>query len=198
MQLSSHLTAARLVNHSYFHYNFSNKRTDVQIYCQDINSVRYLAIPGTYSVKDWLTNLKLNSLVTPYMGDGYRGKVKLHTGYYLGYLSVRESVLKFAETDLCLVVAGHSSGGCLAQIAGVDINYHLRKKVETVTFGSPACGNKYWAESARKRITSTSYVNFLDFVPYLLFFNYHVTSLIPNLNIYNNPHSIVNYVDSLK
>ncbi|MDJ0595669.1 MAG: DUF2974 domain-containing protein [Pleurocapsa sp. MO_226.B13] len=132
------------------------------------------------------------------MGEGYRGKVKLHAGYYLGYLSVREEILKLAKTELKLVVAGHSSGGCLAQIAGVDINYHLNKKVETVTFGSPACGNKYWAESARKYITNTSYVNFLDFVPYLLFFNHHVTPLIPNLNIYNNPNYIVNYVESFK
>ncbi|MDJ0595670.1 MAG: hypothetical protein QNJ72_37755 [Pleurocapsa sp. MO_226.B13] len=50
--MTSHLTAARLVSHSYFHDNFSNKRTDIQVYCQDVYDVRYIAIPGTYSVKD--------------------------------------------------------------------------------------------------------------------------------------------------
>lgn len=194
----SHLIAAKLLKHSYHNSTFEAKKTDIQVYTQDIRGVRYIVFPGTNSLLDWYTSFRTRSLVTPYKGGGYKGQARLHKGYYLAYLSIREHVLSLADTDLYLVVGGHSMGGAIAQIAAVDINYQLNKQVETITLGSPACGNKEWAKSAAVRITNTSYVNCLDVIPFLMYWNYHVCKLNHNSFIYLDPHNIGNYVNALK
>lgn len=193
----NHLIAAKLCRHSYFNLTIEDKKTDVQFYHADLHGYRFVAFPGTFSIKDWLTNFKFNQLVSPY-GDEYRGEAKLHCGYYQGYLSIRKKLLEVADTNLGLIVTGHSAGGAIAQIAATDVNYQLFKDVQTVTFGTPACGNKTWQESASQRIDNTSYANFLDPVPHILPCYDHVSKLIKNSNLYLNPHSIKGYIDAIK
>jgi predicted lipase len=182
--LVDHLIAARLINHSYY----KNSLFD----WQDINDTRYICIPGTKKINDWSTNL----LITPYQEEGYQGKVRLHKGFYLNYQQIREQIFKIAATDLDLAIAGHSKGGCIAQIAGVDLNFNLNKEIKVITFGSPACGNKHWQESAQKRIASTNYFNLLDVVPWLLPYYFSVGKSIYNSKLYSNPHCIRNYIDA--
>lgn len=195
MALLSHQEVSKVVYHSYKNTTHKNKLSDVEIYAQDIRGVRYISFPGTniFSFQDWIRNLN----ILPYQDNNYKGKVRLHKGYYLGYRSIQDKILELSDTNLYLVFGGHSAGGCLAQIAGVDVNFRLNKQVEVVTFGSPSCGNEYWKQSADKRIVATNYRNFLDGVPYLLFWNHLAGDNIENQLIYNRPHDMKNYIKSL-
>ena len=193
----NHLIAAKLCRHSYYNLTHEDKGTDVQFYVSDLHGYRFIAFPGTFSLRDWLTNFKFFQLISPYEED-YKGRVKLHCGYYNGYISVQEKLLEAADKNLDLIITGHSAGGAIAQIAAVDVNYRLFKNVEAVTFGSPGCGNKAWKNSASKRIDNTSYANFLDPVPFIIPFYHHVSSLITNSRLYLNPHNIKNYIDAAK
>lgn len=193
----SHLIAARLLNQSYWNATHINNRSGVQIYHQDIDRIRYIAIPGSNTLKDWLINLNFHNLITPFESKGYSGKVKLHSGFYHAYLSVRDYILNLAKADQYIAIACHSNGA-IGQIAGVDINYNLDKRVEVISFGCPAIGNKAWHESANNRIYHTNYVNFGDIVPYLLPWNYHITKPVGNFNLYLDPHNIKSYVHTLR
>lgn len=194
----SHQTAARLTVGSYYKAKIENKNTDAQATYETIGDRKYIIFPGTDGARDWQTNTTFNSLVSPYQGEGYQGKVRVHRGFYQAYLSVREEVLKVANCDRKLILAGHSAGGAIAQIAAVDINYQLDKPVETITFGSPACGNKYWQQSASSRIkTNSNYIIPFDLVPFSLLFYHHVTPFIWLKGFYLNPHCMSNYLNSL-
>ena len=138
-------------------------------------------------------------LITPFTSNGYRGQVRVHKGYYRAYLSVQAYLLNICrDTDLDIQINGHSSGGCISQIAGVDINYRLKKSVRVVTFGTPAIGNQAWKISANKRISNTGYLNLLDPVPYLLLCNKHLANQITINKLYFDPHSIKNYAAAFK
>ena len=187
---SHHDLAAKLISQAYSKLSSGNR-----VFFHDQNGDRLIFFPGTHSTRDWLTNIQFRPLVTPYTRNGYKGRVRLHQGFYLNYLNMQKQVLELANTDLNLILAGHSSGGCYAQIAGVDINYRLGKEVETITFGSPACGNESWAKSARKRIRNTSYGNLLDPVPWVMPWNKHVKPLKIRILFFLNPHHIRNYFD---
>lgn len=171
---------------------------DVEIYSQDVYGVRYIIFPGTYSWQDWQTNLLWQPSVTPYSATGYKGKVKLHRGFYWGYLSIRDYFLNLCDTKLPIIIGGHSSGGAFAQIAGVDLNFRTDKKAKVFTFGTPAIGNRAWRVSAKERIDNNSYINLFDPIPWILPWNYHVNQPILNYNVYLNPHYIENYVSSIK
>lgn len=186
--LDRHIHAAVLAKRSY-HYRGQ------KVIAIDLWGDRLIIFPGSYSLQHWISNLQMRSLIIPYRHEGYRGKVRLHQGFYNDYLAIQSSVLYLAKTDLNLIFAGHSRGGCLAQIAGVDVNYRSqgKKRVEVVTFGSPACGNEYWAKSADSRINNTSYRNFADLISYILPHNHHLAGQISLKGLCLNPHHISNY-----
>lgn len=204
--MNKHIIAAKLCHLSYVPQktesfvlrDLSNKQTDVEAYSMDLGEKRFIVVRGSSSLKDWWRNFQVKLLDTPYKEKGYQGGVKIHKGFYSGYLSIKENVLKLAETDLDLVVCGHSQGGSIASIAAVDINFSKDKDVELVTFGTPAVGNKEWQESANKRIKSYNYRNKYDIVPYLLYKNYHIGKII-KLDRFNlNPHYTKNYSGNTK
>lgn len=184
-----HKLAAQLLNKSYNIYNYKNCESDVQVYVTDVEGTRHINIPGTKSKRNWRTNFN----ITPYRHEGYKGDVQIHEGYYRAYLSVQGHILTVCKTNLKLQINGHSSGGAIAQIAAVDINYRFGKKIEVVTFGTPKIGNKAWKRSAERRIANTNYLNIFDPIPLFLPFNHRVGTNILNLNLYWNPHSIKNY-----
>lgn len=194
----SHQVAINLCHHSYWNTNYESAQTGVAFYCQIINGIKYFAFPGTQTLSDWITNFKLRSLVTPFAENGYKGEVKLHQGYYEGYLSIQSRILAECDTHLPCCFGGHSSGGAVAQIGGTDVNYRLNKRITVITFGTPACGNKAWKESAGRRIVNYSYENLFDIVPHLFTWNSRVTNPITNNLLYRDPHSTISYMDSLK
>lgn len=191
----THLTIANLANHSYWNYLHYGK----EFLVQDLWEYRVIIFPGTQNIEDWMVNLNMSLLVTPYKEEGYTGKVKLHQGFYKEYCSLRQDILKVADTDKALIFGGHSKGGAIAQIAAVDVNYHTRSTVKLVTFGSPACGNKAAARSAQNRISHiTAYRNTFDLVPFLLLWNAHASVPVLLRNFYFDPHHIKSYISNLK
>ena len=205
--MKNHCLAAKLCHLSYGkveHKSFkwsadlSNKELDVEAFSFDHQGYRYITIRGTKGIKDWWRNFKTRLLITPYLEKGYTGSVKLHTGFYLGYLAIQPRVLELAKTAKKLIITGHSQGGAIAAIAGVDISFQLQKKVEVVTFGAPPIGNGAWQKSANNRILATCYSNKFDLVPLLLPKNNHIGKQI-NLNKLNfNPHHTKNYYKNIQ
>lgn len=195
----SHLSYKRL-HHQTFKWssNLSNNDSDVQAYSFETDTHLYITIKGTTSLKDWWRNFQTRLLVTPYADEGYTGAVKIHSGFYTGYLTIQEQVLRLSDTDKKLIIDGHSQGGAIAPIAAVDIQYRLGKEVEAVIFGAPPIGNEAWSNSANKRIKLTAYNNLFDIVPYLLPSNCHAGKHI-KLNKFNwNPHNTKNYHKNTK
>ena len=74
--------------------------------------------------------------------------VRVHRGYKRGYDISKRRLWKLLQdfglaSDDTLVITGHSLGGAMAQMCALDIRQtHRHRRIEVVTFGSPAVGNE--------------------------------------------------------
>lgn len=84
--------------------------------------------------KDVRTDLKFRKVRWRY--------ARVHRGFLAAYLSVKEELvaaLKTTDQEKPLFIAGHSLGGALAKLAGMDVS---RKDIGAIyTFGAPKVGN---------------------------------------------------------
>lgn len=57
-----------------------------------------------------------------------------------------------------VIVCGHSLGGALAMLCGLDIKYNNpEKQVRVYTFGAPRVGNKSFSRSYNRRMGASSF-----------------------------------------
>ncbi|KNC80806.1 hypothetical protein SARC_06843 [Sphaeroforma arctica JP610] len=128
-----------------------------------------VAFRGTSSKVNWESNLKFNQMPLPVginptttMSSYFVPKV--HRGFWLAYAGLRERLLDLLrnyltdpincyevntgsgrmQSDLELLVTGHSLGGALATFAAYELSLHLQMSVQLYTFGSPRTGNQFW------------------------------------------------------
>ena len=121
-----------------------------------------IAFQGSYDLKDWVADVMMAKQKIPY--EGTREEVKVHNGFILQYLILRESVTKKLN-ELSkkvnpeykkFIFTGHSLGGALATLAALDFEYHNpNENIECATYGCPRVGNKGFVESYNKRVPST-------------------------------------------
>ncbi|NEP15718.1 MAG: lipase family protein [Leptolyngbya sp. SIO4C1] len=85
--------------------------------------------------------------------------VKMHRGFILAYLSVRNDIHDYIKNSSAsqYTITGHSLGGALATLCAIDLQYNFspRIQVEAYTFGSPKVGNAAFTESYNRRVPDT-------------------------------------------
>jgi triacylglycerol lipase len=119
----------------------------VYIYRSRETDTIHVIFKGTDSIWDTKTNVFIMPTKYPY-AKGY-----VHTGYLEHYQSIRADVFDyiFKETlahypkPLTIHIAGHSMGGALASLMGLDCSELLpRHKINVYTYGAPPfCDDKF-------------------------------------------------------
>lgn len=139
---------------------YNNKETGVQYFIGERNGKIILSFRGSDELKDWITNFKFWQKTVPY--GNTETKVKIHSGFYEAYQTVRNDILNFFDDYLiehkvnCIDMVGHSLGGGILILCAVDLQFHHPKiQYNVVTFGCPRVGNKAFAKSYNKRLVKT-------------------------------------------
>ncbi|KAK6833185.1 feruloyl esterase A [Apiospora arundinis] len=126
-----------------------NDTTETQqtLFRHDGDKEVVLAFPGTINLQDIGTDLNFPQMTHPAC-DG----CAVHQGVYTGWLSVADETMKQVKDamqstpDFKFIIAGHSLGGGLANLAYVDIQRAGIKVDRVVTFGELAVGNQKYAD----------------------------------------------------
>lgn len=169
---------------------FVHQSTDTQVFIQD----NIIAFAGTNSKENVLTDVKILDVSFGACGNS---KTRVHAGFLEAWDSVRTKVLQHVTqlTTETVVFTGHSLGGALACVAGLDVACTLGKKVKVVSFGAPHVGDELFADVFNAKIwESTRVVNPLDPVPRSLSSQFaHVKGLyfVPPTKL--NPHNLDAY-----
>jgi predicted lipase len=118
-----------------------------------------IAFAGSESAKDWVNNVKF--LHTPYPSVTQNQNLKVHYGFYTGYLSVRSVIHDRVESEQPekVIVTGHSLGGGLSTLCALDVQYNFfanqPEQVVCYTYGSPKVGNQDFVASYNRRVPQT-------------------------------------------
>jgi hypothetical protein len=169
---------------------FVDHFTDTRVFIQD----NIIAFAGTKSKENVLTDVKI--LDVPFGACG-NSKTRVHAGFLQAWDSVRTKVFQHVTqlTTETVVFTGHSLGGALACLAGLDVACTLGKRVKVVTFGAPHVGDELFADAFNAKIwESTRVVNPLDPVPKSLSSQFaHVKGVyfVPPATL--NPHDLDAY-----
>lgn len=104
-----------------------------------MNDHHVLVFEGSQDANDFMIDLQFSKLI-PYKSHP---TAKVHSGFWKAYTSIREEILGLMVGVDTLLVTGHSLGGALSTIAGLDIMEELNfTNVYITTFGSPRVGNE--------------------------------------------------------
>ena len=87
---------------------------------------------GTKRNRNWLRNLRVAT--TPYQINNVSCKV--HAGFLRAFEEIWADIHRHLPAYKQLICTGHSLGGAIASIAGIEMNANL-----VCTFGSPRIGN---------------------------------------------------------
>ncbi len=167
---------------------FENKGTDTQ----GLMGVAYgntfvIGFRGSEETgtADWVTDLKFVQQAYPYAPKGISG-VEVHYGFIEAYTSVRDAVLQAVKDSphKQVVMVGHSLGGALATLAGLDVAINIPgKEVSVYTFGSPKVGNAAFVDAYSPRVPNTyRIVNDTDLIPSIPPGNYYHVGKLLHLN----------------
>ena len=175
-------------------HTFRDDKTDTRIAIHNTteDSVT-IAFAGTDSSKNVLTDLRVTDTAFPACS---LQKTRVHAGFMKAWNTVRDKVFEAIKDKKAVTFTGHSLGGALAMLAGLDIACTTDiKNISVITFGAPAVGDELFVDSFSQKISrSVRVVNPLDPVPRSLTSQFtHVKGLyfVPSAAI--NPHDISSY-----
>lgn len=168
-----------------------NSLTDTQCVLLVTDSEMTIVFPGSNSLMDWtgsnldsgqmrsefdkqivkktITDSDESEKIYPYDEPSQSG-VKLHRGFTRAYFSVRDRIHEQIEAlgVSKVTVTGHSLGGALAILCGVDVQYNFSEQLEHLevyTFGAPRVGNDAFKGSFERRVPHNyRIVNGMDLV----------------------------------
>lgn len=113
---------------------------------------------GTYFRTQWLNDMKVGFAKCDQL-DGFKPEMKLHKGFYLEYLSIRERLrdwwLKLKTSGIGvrhLFLTGSSMGGALSTIAAFDLADLVDGQMIHYSFASPRVGSVIFAEEYNRRV----------------------------------------------
>jgi pimeloyl-ACP methyl ester carboxylesterase len=124
-----------------------------------------VAFRGTYSIANTIADLStVPQEYVPYPGDGeqdgHRGaeckNCSIHMGFYTSWQNTRNEILPYVEStmrahpDYSLTLVGHSLGGAVAGLAGLELLSRGYSPTVT-TFGEPRVGNQGMADYIDER-----------------------------------------------
>ena len=96
-------------------------------------------------------------------------KAQMHRGFATAYLSVRDRIQTYVKRSQIseVILTGHSLGGALATLCGLDIQYNFPDvSVSVYTYGSPKVGNRAFVRAYNQRVPKTfRFVYGRDIVP---------------------------------
>jgi triacylglycerol lipase len=118
------------------------------------NDTLIIRFKGTeFKFNDIITDLLFAKKRIPY--DNMNPKIKVHTGFIIQYLTIRDRILECVRyyKNLNIVVIGHSLGAALATLCVLDLQYNFHpESLSGVVFGSPRVGNKEFVRSFNGRV----------------------------------------------
>ena len=127
-----------------------------------------VAIRGTATIKDWLDDI--DAPLVPDRSVPSAGLV--HMGFQLVYEHIRDSILNGLAANCMtatrLYVTGHSLGGAMAVLCGMDLlsNSPVKLTPELHTFAGPRTGDPGFADKVTAALPVLNrVVNFMDVVP---------------------------------
>jgi triacylglycerol lipase len=127
-----------------------------------------IALRGTKTLVEWLADVDAPAI--PYLPDPASGCA--HMGFLLVYQHIRNSIQTLltakCSTAKRILITGHSLGGALAMLCGLDVvkNSTVRVVPELHTFAGPRTGDPKLAGIFDAAIPICNrVVNFLDVVP---------------------------------
>jgi hypothetical protein len=141
---------------------FHNETTGGQAYVgfNDVSNTLVVTFRGSVDIQNWINNLDFffteypNADCTSFNGS----QCKVHRGFLNVYESIKfEGLLPYVSTlwasvkgkSPSVLVTGHSLGGALAILGGVDVTLLLRDQtadIHVYTYGEPRVGNPAWAK----------------------------------------------------
>lgn len=108
----------------------------------DSPTVFVIALTGSKTAKDWLSNLDMRKVRTPF-GD-------IHSGFMRSFLEIEHEVMPYIWTlsivDKPIVICGHSRGGALGQLLAAILHHRGTPVHSVYTFNSPKVGGQDFAE----------------------------------------------------
>lgn len=125
------------------HFNFGIVRGLVL----DSPSVLVIAFSGSQTWKDWLSNLDMRKMHTPFGG--------IHSGFMRSFHDIQHEVLPYIWTlsvvNKPIVICGHSRGGALAILLATILHHRGIPVYAVYAFGSPKIGGadsvEYWQQT---------------------------------------------------
>lgn len=153
-----------------------------------------VAFRGTYSLTNTIADLSTwPQEYVPYPGDSGNANVtrcdncSVHMGFYESWENTRDVIglnvklLVEDHPDYQLVLVGHSLGGAVAALAGLEFHTLGYNPIIT-TFGEPKLGNQAFADYIDKRLQiPSSGHDSLDFEPSALRRVTHINDPVPLL-----------------
>lgn len=145
------LKSVEMCAESYKTFTFENKETDTQVLVKD----NIIAWRGSQSLKDWMTDFDIHKHDTSY------GEV------HGGFLEAYESIKDILPRDKKIIITGHSLGGGLAVMNGLDFLENGIDVEAIYTFGQPRCVDIKTAAKMRVKYKNKFYrvVHNNDIVP---------------------------------
>ena len=147
-----------LSDYEYFHSDDTD--SDAYIMCNRDRLV--IAFRGTeftlvdgIGIDDIITDLDVKPVRYEYCKVEGSQQMLVHRGFQLQYVAIRQQMRDYV-TEKCdyhrpktVLVTGHSLGGALATLCGLDLTLNPVKyqpKIKIITIGSPRVGNEKFTE----------------------------------------------------
>jgi hypothetical protein len=124
--------------------------SDTQVLVATLQNYTLVCFRGTQELADWKTNITLTGRSITFHEKF--AAVRIHSGFHDAWLEVRPSLLRYLdevgvtkwsqklkEDDKCheVLIGGHSLGGALAAIGGIDLIFQGYHVLGIYTFGQP-------------------------------------------------------------
>ncbi|CCG82968.1 putative Lipase [Taphrina deformans PYCC 5710] len=145
--------------------DINDTMTDTQGYVarDDTNKQIIVALRGTSSIPDVLTDAATTLVSCTGAGIPYPTDALCHTGFMNSYNSISAQVLSTVKGQVAshpkysIIVTGHSLGGGLASFAALSMLYNFPQTATTAySFGQPRTGDKKYAAFHDKSFPNTS------------------------------------------
>ena len=145
-----------------------SESTDAELYLTLIDDTAYVVCRGTDSAGEWIQNFMWD--MVPFSSEHReRSDAKIHTGFMLQYVSVKNEVFDeldiLTKMDACkkVLFTGHSLGGANASILAYGYAPTCTLPIEVISFGGPRFCNSALRDIYENDIVNTTrVVNDLD------------------------------------
>lgn len=122
---------------------------DAQAYLIDKNDVQYVTFRGSSSVMDFISDFDF--LQVPLDGFSIKENIKVHRGFYMQFLSIKDGLFKDLDPSKKIVFCSHSLGAAISLIAALYYAVqHKEANITVITFGCPRTGNSGFVDVFRK------------------------------------------------